>query len=191
MELIQIFKKIFKMGMFNPKNYGYWGENTSISLDTKITIPQNVYLFGNNFLKRAVILSNSGQFIMKKNSGASYGLHVSTGNHERRIGMPFRFITQEMKEKQGMNVIVEEDVWMGFNVTLLNGVTIGRGTTVAAGAVVTKSMPPYCVCGGVPAKFIKFYWSIDQIIEHESKVYPQEERIPKEQLMHYFEQYSS
>lgn len=66
--------------------------------------------------------------------------------------------------------------------TFLSGVTIGRGTTVVAGAVVAKSMPPYCICGGVPAKFIKFYWTIDQILEHESKLYPEKERFTREQL---------
>ena len=45
-------------------------------------------------------------------------------------------------------------------------------STVAAGAVVTKSLPPYGICGGVPAKPIKFYWTIDQILEHEEKLYP-------------------
>lgn len=80
------------------------------------------------------------------------------------------------------DVIVEEDVWIGSNVTLLSGVIIGRGTTVAAGAVVAKSMPPYCICGGVPAKFIKFYWSIDQILAHESSLYSKEDRFTREQL---------
>lgn len=65
---------------------------------------------------------------------------------------------------------------------MLSGVTIGRGTTVAAGAIVAKSMPPYCICGGVPAKFIKFYWTIDQIIEHEEKLYPEEKRMTRIQL---------
>ena len=84
------------------------------------------------------------------------------------------------------DVIVEQDCWIGSNVTLLSGVTIGRGTTVAAGAVVTKSMPPYCVCGGVPAKFIKFYWTIDQILEHEEKLYPKTERYTLGQLEEIF-----
>lgn len=53
---------------------------------------------------------------------------------------------------------------------------------MVAGAVVAKSMPPYCICGGVPAKFIKFYWTIDQILEHESKLYPEKERFTCEQL---------
>lgn len=85
--------------------------------------------------------------------------------------------------------MVEEDVWIGMNVTLLSGVTIGRGTTVAAGAVVTKSMPPYCICGGVPARFIKFYWTIDQILEHESKLYSIEERYGRERLERIFAEY--
>ena len=77
-----------------------------------------------------------------------------------------------------------------MNVTLLSGVTIGRGTTVAAGAVVLKSMPPYCICGGVPARVIKFYWSIDQILEHESKLYPDDQRYTREQLEEIMNKYS-
>ena len=73
-------------------------------------------------------------------------------------------------------------MWIGSNVTLLSGVTIGRGATVVAGAIVAKSMPPYCVCGGVPAKVIKFYWTIDQILEHEAKLYPKEKRYTRKQL---------
>ena len=57
---------------------------------------------------------------------------------------------------------------------------------MAAGAVVAKTMPPYCICGGVPAKFIKFYWTIDQILEHEAKLYSEEERYTREQLEEIF-----
>ena len=73
--------------------------------------------------------------------------------------------------------------------TILAGVTIGRGTTVAAGAVLTKSMPPYCICGGVPAKLIKFYWTNDQILEHEEKLYPENERYSRAQLEEMFEKW--
>lgn len=66
---------------------------------------------------------------------------------------------------------------------------IGRGTIVAAGAVVSKSMPPYCVCGGIPARFIKFYWTIDQILEHEKKLYSEEKRYTKETLEQLFLKY--
>lgn len=74
--------------------------------------------------------------------------------------------------------------------TLLSGVTIGSGVTIAAGAVVAKSMPPYCICGGVPAKVIKFYWSVDEIIEHESKLYPENERYSRGELERIREKYN-
>lgn len=111
---------------------------------------------------------------------------MHTGNHLREVGKFYRDITNADKQASGQvldkDVVVEEDVWVGCNVTLLAGVTIGRGSTVAAGAVVSKSMPPYCICGGIPAKFIKFYWTIDQILEHEAKLYSEEERYNREQL---------
>ena len=50
---------------------------------------------------------------------------------------------------------IEGKVWLGANVTILQGVTIGEGAIVAAGAVVNKDVAPRTVVGGIPAKFIK------------------------------------
>lgn len=52
-------------------------------------------------------------------------------------------------------VTIEDDVWIGGNVTVLPGVTIGQGSVVAAGAVVTQDVPPRTLVGGVPAKVIR------------------------------------
>ena len=52
-------------------------------------------------------------------------------------------------------IIIENDVWIGFGAMLLSGISIGRGSVIAAGSVVTKSFPPYSVIGGNPAKLIK------------------------------------
>jgi acetyltransferase-like isoleucine patch superfamily enzyme len=52
-------------------------------------------------------------------------------------------------------VIIEENVWIGDKVTILAGVHIGKGSVIAANAVVTKDIPAYCVVGGIPAKIIK------------------------------------
>jgi acetyltransferase-like isoleucine patch superfamily enzyme len=52
-------------------------------------------------------------------------------------------------------VKIEDDCWIAANTVILAGVTIGRGSVVAAGSVVTKDVPPYSIVGGVPAKVIK------------------------------------
>lgn len=49
-------------------------------------------------------------------------------------------------------VTIEDDVWIGVNVTILPGVTVGKGSVLGAGAVVTKDVKPFTVVAGVPAK---------------------------------------
>ena len=66
------------------------------------------------------------------------------------------------------NITVDDDVWIGFRSTIMSGVHIGQGAVVAAGAVVTKDVPPYAIVGGVPAKIIKYRFSpevIEQLIK--------------------------
>lgn len=66
--------------------------------------------------------------------------------------------TDQRIDQQGITtqqVVIGDDVWIGANSVILPGVTIGHHCVVAAGAVVTKDVPDYCVVGGVPAKVIK------------------------------------
>ena len=93
----------------------------------------------------------------------------------------------DINQKFDQNIIIEEDVWTGANVVILKGVHIGRGAIIAAGAIVTKNLPPYCIAGGVPAKFIKFKWTIDEVLEHELKLYPVDKRFTRMQLNKIFE----
>jgi maltose O-acetyltransferase len=53
-------------------------------------------------------------------------------------------------------VVIEDDVWVGGKSTILPGVTVGRGSIIAAASVVTKDIPPYAIAGGIPAKVIKY-----------------------------------
>lgn len=173
------------------KKMGYCHPTATVSRPLLIKGPQNVYLYEDTKITNAVIMTPYKKFIMKKHSSAVEGLKVITGNHERVVGRFFRTIKQEEKgEGFDADVMVEEDCWIGVNVTLLMGVTVRRGTTVAGGAVVSKSTAPYSIVGGIPAKHIKFYWTIDQILEHEAKLYPENERYTREELESYFSQYS-
>jgi acetyltransferase-like isoleucine patch superfamily enzyme len=53
-------------------------------------------------------------------------------------------------------IVVQDDVWIGENVTLSRGITLGTGCVVAMNATVTKDVPPYAIVGGVPAKVLKY-----------------------------------
>lgn len=140
----------------------------------------------------AHISAINAKFVCKGHCAIAENLTVHTGNHARIIGLFIDEINESNKPKgYDWDVVVEKDVWIGCNVTLLAGVTIGRGSTVAAGAVVTQSMPPYCICGGVPARFIKFYWSIDQILEHESKLYDEKERFTRTELENIYSKFNT
>ncbi len=101
---------------------------------------------------------------------------IITGDH--RIDLVGKYIidvTVDDKFTDGINpydaqVTIEDDVWVGANVTILKGVTIGRGSVVAAGAVVTKSCAPYSIIGGVPAKLLRMRFTPEQIEKHEKQL---------------------
>lgn len=60
-------------------------------------------------------------------------------------------------------IFIGNDVWIGANAVILDGVKIGDGAIIAAGAVVTRDVPPYAVFGGVPAKMIRYRFTQEQI----------------------------
>lgn len=78
---------------------------------------------------------------------------VSGLNHE------YRDVTKPIHEQKVLiaPIIVEDECWIAANVVITSGVTIGKHSVVAAGAVVTKSIPPYSVAAGNPARVIKKY----------------------------------
>ena len=173
----------FYVSNLDRSKFGYIADDVTLSPPLIITHPENIFLYGDNGIKRATINADSAKFIMKPHSGAAEGFRVSTGNHARMIGRFYRTIKQEEKPQIEIpDIIVESDVWIGRNVTLLSGVHIGRGCTIGAGAVVTKSTPPYYVVAGVPARPIKRKWTIDEILKHEEILYPEEERFTRDQL---------
>ena len=87
------------------------------------------------------------------------GSHVNLAQGITVTALNHNFEDSEKRiDEQGVStstVIIEDDIWIGANAVVLPGVTIGHHSVVAAGAVVTKDVPPHSLVAGVPAKVIK------------------------------------
>ena len=101
-----------------------------------------------------------------------FGPHptIITGDH--RIDVIGKYIvdSNDKLPENDAPVVIEDDVWTGANITILKGVTIGHGSVIAAGAVVTKSCPPYSIIGGVPAKVLKMRFTPEEIEQYERRL---------------------
>ena len=98
---------------------------------------------------------------------------IITGDH--RIDLKDKYIIditdEEKLPENDQPVVIEDDVWTGANITILKGVTIGRGSVIAAGSVVTKSFPPYSIIAGVPARLIRKRFSEEDIRKNDELLY--------------------
>ncbi len=153
--------------------FGLFEKNSSITPPLIYDHPKNIFIGPRVYIgPRACLSATNAKIVFKGHISVGEDLSIHTGNHGRIIGIYHNDITEKTKpEGLDKEVVIEEDVWIGSRVTILMGVTIGRGATIAAGSVVTKDVPPYSIVGGVPAKVIKYYWTDEQIKEHEQKVY--------------------
>lgn len=93
---------------------------------------------------------------------------IITGDHPTNIvGKYIMDISDDEKPMEcDSDVVIEDDVWIGCNATILKGVHIQTGTIIAAGSVVTTSTDPYGIYGGVPAKKIKERFTPEQLKHH-------------------------
>ncbi len=125
-------------------------------------------------------------------SGASLTIHnkvvigprvtMMAGNHNISAIGTLIYDVRSVRPEDNEMIVIESDVWIGACATVLKGVTVGRGAVVGAGAVVTHDAPPYSIVAGVPARVIRFRWSVDDILTHEAAIYTEEERFSRHQL---------
>lgn len=110
-----------------------------------------------------------GRFVMIANNVGLIGRY----DHDyRAIGLPIRKAPwigapEYAGRGKGLQLIVEDDVWIGFGAVVLTGVTVGRGAIVAAGSVVTRDVPPYAIVAGNPARTVTMRFQPEEIVEHE------------------------
>ena len=74
-----------------------------------------------------------------------------------------KFIEEDIKFSEYIAIEIGNDVWLGARAIVMDGIKIGDGAIVAAGAVVTKDIPPYAIVGGVPAKIIRYRFKSEKI----------------------------
>ena len=188
-------KNIFSRYIITRSKFRYIDRTSIITPPVQISGGKNIFIGSNVSIGAdSTLYATNARIEIMKGFVAATGLKIITGGHERRIGRFLYSITEDDKDLSlglDRDVVVQEDVWAGMDVMILRGVIVGRGCTLAARSVVTRSTPPYSIVGGAPAKFIKFYWTIDQILEHESKLYPVEKRYTRAQLEELFREYAN
>jgi len=146
------------------------------SIDT--TIGKGSHIFSGALL----IHSHIGSYTYCKNTlvqNATIGNYCSIaidviiglGNHPtdkfstspifyRRINsLKIKILDKDLDFDEYKPIIIGSDVWIGARAIIMDGVNIGHGAIIAAGAIVTKDVPAYAIVGGVPAKIIKYRFS--------------------------------
>jgi acetyltransferase-like isoleucine patch superfamily enzyme len=160
------------------------GDDVSFSKDDYFTY-KNISI-GNSVLigSGAVFIASKSEIIIGNKVLFGPGVTVIGGNHTfDRVGVFIYDITDETKDKKDdVDILIEDDVWIGANTTILKGVKIGRGSVVGAGSLVVKSLNPYSIAVGVPAKEIKRRFTIDEILLHEKALYPNNLRFSEAEL---------
>lgn len=116
-----------------------------------VTFNQGPKLYVGNY----VSIARDVTFLL---NGDHYTDHISSYPFKAKIIDP-----PESESLSKGDIIIEDDVWIGYGVKILSGVHIGQGAIVAAGAVVTTDVESYSIVGGVPAKILKYRFSSDII----------------------------
>lgn len=116
-------------------------EDGSLEIGDRVSLNANVYI--NACDQGTIVLGNDVAVGPNVVMRASDHVTVSLDKSIREQG------------HTGGEIILEDDVWVGANVTIVGGVRIGRGAVIGAGAVVTRDVEPYTLVGGVPARLIK------------------------------------
>lgn len=125
------------------------GPRTKVCEDFFCGKPVNLSVGESCFLNRQVFIDSLARVTIGDNVAIGFGCKLITSTH--RLGGPSR----RCGSLDSHQITVENGVWIGANVAVLPGVTIGRGSVVAAGSTVVDSVPPGYLVGGSPARLIR------------------------------------
>ncbi len=147
------------------KHYGskitIGNSSTFISAKTSFVNPAGINrkcIFSTMKVGAKIVIGNncgfSGTVISATNS-VVIGNNVNCGANTTIYDHDFHsYNSNENSKNVAFDVFIEDDVWLGLNVIVLKGVTIGKGSVIAAGSIVTHSIPQYTLAAGIPAQVI-------------------------------------
>ncbi|MGI5522217.1 acyltransferase [Micromonospora sp. CA-259024] len=133
---------------------------------------------------RPILMAARARILIGDNVMFGPEVTIRGGNHRiDQVGVPMIAVGKEAgDETHDRGVVIADDVWVGTRAVILHGVTIGRGAVIGAGAVVTRSVPPYAVAAGNPARVLRLRWPLETIQDHERQLYPPERRLTPTEL---------
>lgn len=146
------------------------GKNVYVGFGCSITY-SNTYIGENVSIgQNSTIISSVAKVYIGSNVMLAPNVFLISGDH--RIDIVGKYMI-DLKEKDKLpendkNIVIQDDVWIGSSAIILKGVTIGKGSVIAAGSIVTKDVESYSVYAGIPAKKIRDRFSLKEIEEHES-----------------------
>lgn len=168
---IRIFYLInFKWKRFSFGKNPFIGRMVYIWAKNKITIGDNFYIGKFSQIECNAEIGNNVMF------ANHVGLIGKYDHHYQQIGVPIRLASQIRDENyswKGLEeiIIIKDDVWIGYNAVILSGVTIGQGSIIAAGSVVTNDVMPFSIYAGVPAKKVKNRFDSENDLQEHLKLY--------------------
>lgn len=185
MKIILLLKKIHKVLLWINSSFrvkeelGKSGKNSIIEYPVYFENPQRIFVEENTRIRKNVTIINSPteSVIIKKYSVIAAGVTIITNSHRSTVSIPQVLLGASHINDKSKDVVIEEDVWIGANATILAGVRIGRGAIVGACALVTKDVPPYTLVVGFPAKVVAKEFDYLDIIKHEKELYDVNERL--------------
>lgn len=122
------------------------GQDCSVLMNCSFDCAENFTLGKNSVINSRCRIDNRGQVIIGENVSISQEVIILTADHD---------IDSADFRGQNKTVRIEDYVWIGTRVTILPGVTVGRGALIGAGSVVTRDVAPFTIVAGVPAKVIR------------------------------------
>ncbi len=126
------------------------GAQVTLQLGVDISAGENCYIeiAERTFIGSYTCISGPGHVKIGKDCLIAAHSGIVANNHN--FADPLQKIQEQGITRKG--IVIEDDCWLGYGVKVLDGVTIGQGSVIGAGAVVTKDIPPYSVAVGVPAR---------------------------------------